>query len=64
MVSATGTGCVIRRDPTGAFVVSHSLQPGRQLRVATLACAYAACRDWERHHPPHPDGGGEPAVAA
>jgi hypothetical protein len=32
-------------------VVSHRQVPEAQRRVATLPCAYATCRDWERSGP-------------
>ena len=47
-VKATDSGCQIFRETTGRYVVSHALQPRQQLKVATLAGAYAACRSWER----------------
>ncbi len=47
-VNATGSGCQIFRETTGRYVVSHELQPRQQMKVATLAGAYAACRSWER----------------
>jgi hypothetical protein len=51
VVNATDSGCVIQRDGAGGYVVSHSQLPEAQRRVATLPCAYAACRDWERSQP-------------
>lgn len=47
-VNATGAGCVIFRETTGRYVVSHEQQPSQRLRVATLAAAHAACRGLER----------------
>ena len=47
-VNATGSGCVIFRETTGRYVVSREQEPRRQLRVATLAAAHAACRGFER----------------
>lgn len=47
-VKATGSGCQIFRETTGRYVVSHEHQPRQQLKVATLAGAYAACRIWEQ----------------
>lgn len=47
-VNATGAGCVIFRETTGRYVVSHEQQPGQRLRVATLAAAHAACQGLER----------------
>ena len=47
-VNATGAGCVIFRETTGRYVVSHEQQPSQRLRVATLAAAHAACRSLER----------------
>jgi hypothetical protein len=46
-VNATGTGCLIYRETCGRYVVSHQEEPRRRLTAATLAGAYAACRDWE-----------------
>jgi len=51
VVNATDSGCVIQRDGAGGYVVSHRQVPEAQRRVATLPCAYAACRDWERRGP-------------
>lgn len=51
VVNATVSGCVIQRDVAGGYVVSHRQVPEAQRRVATLPCAYAACRDLERHEP-------------
>jgi hypothetical protein len=48
IVRATGTGCLIGREPSGAYVVWQEQLPGTRLRVPTLPCAYAACRAWER----------------
>lgn len=47
-VNATGSGCIIFRETTGRYVVSHEEEPRQQLRVATLAAAHAACRGLER----------------
>ena len=47
-VKATGSGCQIFRETTGRYVVSHELQPRQQVKAATLAGAYAACRSWEQ----------------
>lgn len=44
-VGEAGAGCSIYRETSGRYVVSQGeqLQEGR--RVATLACAYATCRE-------------------
>ncbi len=47
-VNGTKTGCVIFRETTGRYVVSHEQEPSQRLRVATLAAAHAACRGLER----------------
>ena len=47
-VNATGSGCQIFREITGCYVVSHEQQPRQQVKVATLAGAYAVCRNWEQ----------------
>lgn len=47
-VNATGSGCLIHRETTGRYVVSHPQQPRARLMAATLAGAYAACRTWEQ----------------
>lgn len=46
-VNATGSGCVIYRETSGRYVVSHLDAPRHSLHAATLAGAYAACRGWE-----------------
>ena len=51
VVNATDSGCVIQRDAGVGYVVSHRQLPEAQRRVATLPCAYATCRDWERSGP-------------
>ena len=43
----TGKGCLIDRETTGHYVVSHEQQPHRRRRVATLASAYATCQGFE-----------------
>jgi hypothetical protein len=48
VVNSTGSGCVIERETTGLYLVSHRSRPGQRLRVANLPCAYATCRGWER----------------
>jgi hypothetical protein len=48
VVESSGSGCVIERETSGLYLVSHRSRPGQRLRVATLPCAYAACRGWER----------------
>jgi hypothetical protein len=47
-VNATGNGCLIYRETSGCYVVSHEQSPRQRLQVATLAGAYAACRGWEQ----------------
>lgn len=49
-VSATASGCLIYRETSGCYVVSHEREPRNQLPVATLAGAYAACNRWEQAH--------------
>ena len=51
-VNATGSGCMIFRETTGRYVVSHAQQPQARLMAATLAGAYAACRTWEQRVAP------------
>ena len=46
-VGETGNGCLIYRETTGHYVVSHEQQPHRHRRVATLASAYATCQGFE-----------------
>lgn len=48
LVQATGSGCLIYRETSGRYVVSHEEEPTQRLTVATLAGAYAACRGWEQ----------------
>ena len=43
-VGETGQGCLIYRETSGRYVVSHEQQPQRRRRVATLASAYATCQ--------------------
>ncbi len=57
VVSATETGCLIQKDHSCGFVVSHQGKPAEKLRVPTLASAYATCRDWERCGTPVTDRG-------
>jgi hypothetical protein len=57
-VNATGSGCVIYRETSGRYVVSHVETPLSKLHAATLAGAYAVCQGWERRLM------GEGAVAA
>ena len=47
VVRTTETGCLIQREVTGRYVVSHPSDPARQTHAATLAGAYAACQGWE-----------------
>jgi hypothetical protein len=47
-VNATGAGCVIYRETSGRYVVSHAETPMRRLPAATLAGAYALCQGWEQ----------------
>lgn len=51
-VGETGNGCLIYRETTGRYVVSHEQQPHKRRRVANLASAYATCHDFEmgRHN--------------
>ncbi len=46
-VGETGTGCLIYRETSGRYVVSHEQQPLKRRRVATLASAYATCHGLE-----------------
>jgi hypothetical protein len=46
-VNATGSGCVIYRETSGRYVVSHVESPLHRLHAATLAGAYALCQGWE-----------------
>ncbi|MEB3200231.1 MAG: hypothetical protein VKK62_06865 [Synechococcaceae cyanobacterium] len=48
LVQSTGSGCLIYRDTTGAYVVGHEQAPRQRQHAATLAGAYAACRGWEQ----------------
>jgi hypothetical protein len=47
-VNATGSGCVIYRETSGRYVVSHVEEPLHSRPAATLAGAYAVCQGWER----------------
>jgi hypothetical protein len=51
VVRSTGSGCLILRERSGRYAVSHERAPQQLLRVATLAGAYAACHGWERDEP-------------
>jgi hypothetical protein len=64
VVSATGSGCVIERETSGVYIVSHRDRPRQRLRVATLPCAWATCRDLERQGPAAPgaEGGWPPSA--
>lgn len=44
-VTEAAPGCCIYRETTGHYVVRRSEQQGGGRRVATLACAYAACQE-------------------
>ena len=46
-VGETGNGCLIYRETTGRYVVSHEQQPHLHHRVANLASAYATCHGFE-----------------
>jgi hypothetical protein len=46
-VGETGNGCLIYRETSGRYVVSHEQQPQQHRRVATLASAYATCHGLE-----------------
>ena len=46
-VGESGNGCLIYRETTGRYVVSHEQQPQRRRRVATLASAYATSHSFE-----------------
>lgn len=46
-VGETGNGCLIYRETSGRYVVSHEQQPQQRRRVATLASAYATCHGLE-----------------
>jgi hypothetical protein len=48
VVRSTGSGCLILRERSGRYAVSHERVPNQLLRVATLAGAYAACQGMER----------------
>jgi hypothetical protein len=43
-VAEAGPGCLIYRETTGRYVVRPGDRPQQSKRVATLACAYAACQ--------------------
>lgn len=49
LVQATDCGCLIYRETTGCYVVSHQDQPKTSIRVATLPGAYAMCQGWRSH---------------
>jgi len=64
VVDSSESGCVIERETSGLYLVSHRSLHGQRLRVANLPCAYAACRGWERNaqaHPPDTASGGSGA---
>jgi hypothetical protein len=48
LVQATDCGCLIYRETTGCYVVSHQDLPKTSIRVATLPGAYAMCHGWRR----------------
>ncbi|MFN7900820.1 MAG: hypothetical protein ACK5N0_14385 [Synechococcaceae cyanobacterium] len=48
LVQSTGSGCLIYRETTGAYVVRHQQAPHQRRVTATLAGAYAACQGWEQ----------------
>jgi hypothetical protein len=47
-VNVTGTGCLIYRETSGQYIVSHKEKPCQRLQAATLAGAYAACKGLEQ----------------
>ena len=53
-VNATGNGCLIYRETTGRYVVSHEEAPRQRRWATTLAGAYAACQGLE---PPQANAG-------
>ena len=48
VVRSTGSGCVILRERSGCYAVSHERAPSQVQRVATLAGAYAVCHGLEQ----------------
>lgn len=46
-VGETGSGCLIHRETTGRYVVSHQEHPRGRAHAATLASAYATCQVFE-----------------
>ncbi|MFM1799785.1 MAG: hypothetical protein RLZZ117_2063 [Cyanobacteriota bacterium] len=48
LVQATDCGCLIYREITGCYVVTHQNRHKAPIRVATLPGAYAMCEGWHR----------------
>jgi hypothetical protein len=48
LVNTVGEHCRIFRETTGSYLVSLQEDGRDAVRVATLACAYAACREREQ----------------
>lgn len=48
LVNTVGSDCRIYRETTGCYVVKSSSVQRSPSRVASLPCAYAVCRIWER----------------
>jgi hypothetical protein len=46
-VGETARGCLIHRETSGRYVVSHQQHPRVRTHAATLASAYAACQLFE-----------------
>ena len=46
-VGETGRGCLIYRETSGRYVVTHESHPRGKTPVATLASAYATCQALE-----------------
>lgn len=55
LVNTIGEDCRIYRETSGRYVVRIDRDPSRQLAVATLACAYAICQEWQRADGPKPE---------
>lgn len=48
LVNTVGEDCRIYRETSGCYVVTSNSEGRPPSRVASLPCAYAVCRNWER----------------
>lgn len=47
LVNTIGDDCRVYRETSGRYVVQMNGDVPRRIVVATLACAYAICQEWQ-----------------